>query len=311
MLLAGFFIPKLGMNVSNYVAVGLDALVGIISLFLSRKFDARSEIARESSTLDEQHYSTKKNRKAYTLLFALGASGFISLVLEVVWFRSLNSYFWIYHIFFFSYARYFQIGLSLVIISRFADRIKNPAFVFGVSALLIGLFTMLSLHWFTNMPEFLLSNLMLSGEPTWSKMIGLKFVITLIFLLIPTLLFGASFTAATKSIREAMDSSPVAVGEAAMFNTIGDKGAFFGGFILLPNTGMKLGLIICAILILLLGLLLILRFSTHKTSRLISIAAVTAILVLFIAPPTWDKQVMSSGPYFSPWNYIDGDKITL
>ena len=90
---------------------------------------------------------------------------------------------------------------------------------------------MLSLHWFTKMPEFLLSNLMLSGEPTWGKMIGLKFVITLIFLLIPTLLFGASFTAATKAIREAMNSSPVGVGEAAMFNTIGAAlGAFFGGF---------------------------------------------------------------------------------
>lgn len=315
-LLAGFFfIPKLGMSVSNYVAVGLDALVGIISLFLSRKFDARSEIACESSTLDEQHYSAKKNRKAYTLLFALGASGFISLALEVVWFRALILVFGSTTYSFSAMLGIFLVGLSLgsLIISRFADRIKNPAFVFGVSALLIGLFTMLSLHWFTKMPEFLLSNLMLSGEPTWDKMIGLKFVITLIFLLIPTLLFGASFTAATKAIREAMNSSPVAVGEAAMFNTIGAAlGAFFGGFILLPNTGIKLGLIICAMLILFLGLLLILRFSTHRTSRFISIGAtVIAILVLFIAPPTWDKQVMSSGPYFSPWNFIDGDKITL
>ena len=75
---------------------------------------------------------------------------------------------------------------------------------------------------------------------------------------------------------------------------------------------MKLGLIICAILILLLGLLLILRFSMHKTSRLISIGAVvTAILLLFIAPPTWDKQVMSSGPYFSPWAYINNGKVNL
>ena len=221
-LLAGFFfIPKLGMNVSNYVAVGLDAQY--------RYFYQESLITFSLGIIHsgQKHYSTKKNRKAYTLLFALGASGFISLALEVVWFRALILIFG--SPFFFSYAGIFLIGLSLgsLIISRFADRIKNPAFVFGVSALLIGLFTMLSLHWFTKMPEFLLSNLMLSGEPTWGKMIGLKFVITLIFLLIPTLLFGASFTAATKAIREAMNSSPVAVGEAAMFNTIGAAlGAF-------------------------------------------------------------------------------------
>ena len=71
-----------------------------------------------------------------------------------------------------------------------------------------------------------------------------------------------------------------------MFNTIGAAlGAFFGGFILLPNTGMKLGLIICAILILMKKL--ILRFSMHKTSRLISIGAVVTAIPTFIYCTTY------------------------
>ena len=109
------------------------------------------------------------------------------------------------------------------------------------------------------MPEVLLKGLMIDSLPSWKKMIGLKFLISLIFLLIPTILFGISFHRCYKSIRQEMSTSS-AVGEATMFNTIGAAlGAFFGGFILLPNAGMKMGLIICSSIALLLGLLLIME----------------------------------------------------
>lgn len=214
-LLAGFvFIPQLGMNVSNFVAVGLDSLVGIVSLLLARKFDQSPEVVSGLSVETELLSPIKKSRKAYGLLIALGVSGFISLALEVVWFRALILIFGSTTYSFSAMLGIFLIGLSLgsLIISRYADRFKNPAIIFGCSAMLIGTYSLLSLNWFTKMPEFLLSNLMLSGgEPSWEKMIGLKFVITLIFLLVPTLLFGASFTAATKAIRQAMNSSTEAV----------------------------------------------------------------------------------------------------
>ena len=57
------------------------------------------------------------------------------------------------------------------------------------------------------MPDILLKGLMLDSFPSWEKMIGLKFLISLFFLLIPTILFGVSFTAATKAIRQEISSS--------------------------------------------------------------------------------------------------------
>jgi spermidine synthase len=315
-LLAGFvFIPRLGMDVSNYVAVSLDALVGVVSLFLARRFDQSSEVVAGIVSDAALLQPVKKDRRSKGLLIALGASGFLSLALEVVWFRALILIFGSTTYSFSAMLGIFLIGLSLgsLIVSRYADRVKQPVLLFGGAAVITGIFTLISLHWFTKMPEFLLSNLMLSGTPSWEKMIGLKFVITLIFLLVPTLLFGASFTAATKAIREAMNSSTEAVGEAAMFNTIGAAlGAFFGGFILLPNTGMRLGLMICAVLVLLLGGILLYTHLREKRWQL-SITGLVVIVMgwLIISPPQWDKQVMSSGPYFSPWNYIEGDSITL
>ena len=315
-LLAGFvFIPKLGMDVSNYVAVSLDALVGIVSLFLARRFDQSSEVVAGIITDAELLPPVKKDRRSKGLLIALGASGFLSLALEVVWFRALILIFGSTTYSFSAMLGIFLIGLSLgsLIVSRYADRVKQPVLIFGGAAVISGIFTLISLHWFTKMPEFLLSNLMLSGTPSWEKMIGLKFLITLIFLLVPTLLFGASFTAATKAIREAMNSSTEAVGEAAMYNTIGAAlGAFFGGFILLPNTGMRLGLVICAVLVLLLGSILLYKYLREKRWQ-ISITALVVIVLgwVIFSPPQWDKQVMSSGPYFSPWNYIEDDSVNL
>ena len=136
------------------------------------------------------------------------------------------------------------------------------------------------------MPEVLLKGLMIDSLPSWKKMIGLKFLITLIFLLIPTILFGISFTAATKAVRQEMSTSSEAVGEATMFNTIGAAiGAFFGGFILLPNAGMKMGLIICSCMALLLGALLLWHYIFSVRKRYLIIFSTLLVLFIFIFFP--------------------------
>lgn len=316
-MLSGFlFIPKLGMTGSNILAVCLDLTVGIVSVLLSRKLDYSPEILdavkREAALPAER---SKRGPVANGLLLAVGASGFLALAFEVVWFRALILVFGSTTYSFSAMLSVFLVGLSLgaVLVSRFADKVKRPALLFGGAAMLTGIYTLVSLGWFTAMPEFLLENLMLKGEPNWHRMIGLKFVITLIFLLVPTVLFGASFTAAIKAIRSAMDSSPRAVGEAAMFNTIGAAlGAGFGGFVLLPLLGMQVSLTVLAFLILALGVALCWPRDNGKTARWTAIAvAVVAAAVCFVKPPHWDNVVVSSGPYFSPWNYVQDGKITL
>ncbi|MCF7817690.1 MAG: fused MFS/spermidine synthase [Kiritimatiellales bacterium] len=317
-LLCGFvLIPQLGMSLSNMAAVSLDLSVGIIAVVLSRKMDHSVEMteALATETSADEAYRGPRGKAANGLLLAIGASGFLALAFEVVWFRALILVFGSTTYSFSAMLSVFLIGLSLgsMLISCFADKVKRPAYVFGMAAMSTGIYTLISLGWFTAMPEFLLKHLMLNGTPEWSTMILLKFVITLIFLLVPTMLFGASFTAAVKAIRTAMKSSPRAVGEAAMFNTIGAAlGAFVGGFLLLPTLGMEKSLVLCAFLVLLLGLALCLSFGSGRFSRGIA-AGMTLIfaLVFFIVPHEWDKQILSAGPYFSPWNYVKNGRVLL
>ena len=90
-LLCGFvFIPILGMMVSNIVAVCLDASVGLIAIYLSRSMDRSPEIV-EAIKLEARAETGafRRGRQANGLLLAIGASGFLSLAFEVVWFRAL------------------------------------------------------------------------------------------------------------------------------------------------------------------------------------------------------------------------------
>jgi len=314
-LLSGFvLIPRFGMTVSNIVAVCMDASVGLIAMLASRTLDQTPEII-EAVRLEAGLTPSRQRRggRANWLLLAVGASGFLALAFEVVWFRALILVFGSTTYSFSAMLSVYLVGLSVgsMIISRFADKVKYPALLFGISAMLTGVYTLISLNWFTAMPEFLLRNLMLKNTPDWGTMISLKFVITLIFLFVPTVFFGASFTSGVKAIRSAMDSSPRAVGEAAMFNTVGAAfGALIGGFVLLPTFGMQHSLTLCAFLILVLGLVLCQTAGAGKRAELGSLGLAAVTLGCFIiSPPHWDKKVLSSGPYFTPWGYIRDGKV--
>ena len=156
---------------SNILAVSLDAFVGFTALIFSSSAFAKPSFKEEENNNDK---SILKSSSARWLLVAIGVSGFIALAMEVVWFRALILVFGSTTYSFSAMLGIFLIGLSIgsLIISKFADKIKNPALIFGCSAILIGIYTLLSLYFFTSMPEILLKGLMINSLPNWEKMIG-------------------------------------------------------------------------------------------------------------------------------------------
>jgi spermidine synthase len=86
-LSCGFLmIPGLGLTITNFLAIGVNATVGILAWHLSNSMDCPRQPDGTGTVEAPEHVWKPRTN---VLLFAVGMSGLISLGFEVVWFRAL------------------------------------------------------------------------------------------------------------------------------------------------------------------------------------------------------------------------------
>ena len=309
-LFCGFLlIPGLGLTTTNILAIGINAAVGISAWLLSASLDRPEQSLRTESHGSRGHYWSTQ---AGVLLIAAGMSGFISLGFEIVWFRALILVFGSTTYSFSAMLSVFLIGIALgsMLLSWMADRIKMAVTLFCIALIGIGIYSLASLYWFTAMPEMMLGYLMKTSL-TWPNMLTAKFGLAVVFLLLPTMLFGVAFASAAKAVREILPSSSRTVGLVYTTNTVGAAaGAVFVGFILLPAVGMETSLIVLSFLALVLGTALALAHTgSIQRKSVFALIPTICLAVIFLHPPNWDKQVLAAGPYFSPWSFIRDGRV--
>ena len=175
---------------------------------------------------------------------------------------------------------------------------------------LIGLCTLWSLYHFDRGPDFLL-NYLLVHNFSWQSMNQARFLISVSHLALPAILFGISFTMATRMVRHDESSSSGAIGMVYALNTLGAlAGSFAGGFILLPTLGMERSLMVLSLLMLGGGLLSLVFWGRVLWLRLASTGLILGIaLIAFLTPPVWNKSMLSAGAFFSPFNFVQDGKI--
>ncbi len=312
-VMCGFvMIPSLGMTNSRYVAVAVSLLVGILAFVAARYLGDSAPTEAIAASPEEK--PDLHRHSATPLLWAMGASGFLGLAFEVTWFRTLILVFGSTTYSFSTMLGVFLAGISLgaLLLGWISDRTKSPGSLFGLSAIGIGVYSISSLYWFDSMPELLLKQLAAFGF-TWHNMVSAKVLIALIFLFVPALLFGMSFTAASRAIRLRVASSSQTVGRATAFNTVGAAlGAIITGFWVLPALGMERTLLVLSVLAFVLGTSLTIGFASKRITKTAVVCVAIAVAAFaIVAPPRWDKQVLSAGPYFTPWQYVQGGKLRL
>lgn len=308
-LLCGFLmIPNLGLNLTNAVAICANVAVGVGAWLFSRSLDQPQEPER-SAAKERAKYDWNVQTKV--MLVAAGMAGLISLGFEVVWFRALILVFGSTTYSFSAILSVFLVGIALgsMLLSWIADRIRNSALLFSLVVMGVGIYSLLSLYWFTAMPEIML-NYLVKTDFIWPNMLTAKFGITLIFLFVPTMFFGVAFAAAAKTVRESLSSSSRTVGLVYTFNTIGSAlGSVLAGFVLLPTVGMETSLKIFSMLALVMGTGLIFRIAAANWQKLTyGLATLGCVGFMIAFPPSWDKKALSEGPYFTPWKFIGMDK---
>ena len=309
----GFYlIPRVGITYTNFIAVATDVIAGIGTWILAHR---GALPAPEREPLRPRfRFKDMPTASRYAILIAM-LCGFVSLALEVIWFRALILVFGSTTYSFTVMLGVFLLGIGLgsLLIARVLDRFKEGLLpLLGAAVALIGVCTLTSLYHFDRGPGFLLQHLA-AHQLSWESMNQARFLISAAHLALPALLFGIAFTVATRLVRRDEPSSSGAVGMVYALNTLGAvAGSFAGGFILLPHFGMERSLLTLGFLMATVGFLTLVVAGRRPFLRVAGgLATAVLLLTLFLAPPSWNKELLASGAFFSPFNFIQGDEITL
>ncbi|MGI9166830.1 MAG: fused MFS/spermidine synthase [Pyrinomonadaceae bacterium] len=309
---AGFFLlPTLGMRATIYVAAAINIVIGLVTIFVDRASNAkdiesfRDESKREITKLETREVSTVKEIEGVRFwLFCAFVSGFVTISAQVAWTRMLAMIIGSSTYAFTIVVALFLVGLSagafLIGQKRRTDSLRSS--ILKVE-LLTAISLYLSLAVVSKTPGFLLDTGLRLKIGTWGGLLILQILAAGLLILLPAFLMGtvmplvllwASSSHALSSVR--------LVGRSYAINTLGAiAGAFFTGFILIPNTSTKFTILFAAALCLLVaGIAYQPRSDVRDRDlrRSLAVGATTLlVLLLFVLAPGMNLENLSIGAY--------------
>lgn len=235
----------------------------------------------------QKQQAIELNRKLVLVLF--GLSGGAALIYEVIWTRALSLVFGssVYAVS--TMLTAFMSGLTLgsFLGGRFADRIEDRLRVFASIEIGIGVFGLISVLAIDKIQYLYFWMYGMSGG-SFNVFIFFQFLMSLLIMLIPTSLMGATFPIAGKLYTKKIDVVGRSMGELYSVNTLGSiAGSFGAGFILIPFIGVKEATMVAALINLLNGCVLFLWERRFKaaTISVVVVAALSAATLLQKADP--------------------------
>lgn len=322
---SGFvFLPSFGVTPTIYIAAFLNLMLAALVIFLAKankklqadtpetKYDKKADL----ETLISQSQEDIPLELVKLTMIALMISGFVALVFEVVWTRTLTLVFGSSTYAFSTMLVTFLTGLTVgtAVMTKFHEKLERP--VFWVGAILCGIaFTsFLTACFFNELPWTFLSRAQkLPDDPTssWFLLTIHRFTVSSLVMFLPTFLSGMIFPLVIRIYSARPDHIGESVGKLYSLNTLGAIiGSFTSGFIFIPlfaflGSGIQNTTKLAILISLGFGLYLIYRDTANNpattekqlkisTSWIYITAAIGIIANLFVMPP-WDKSIMTTG----------------
>jgi spermidine synthase len=272
---AGFLLlPALGVRNSCLVAAFLNfssAVLLLVCMKLWQETEKRAEIPAEAPTVPGGGGMRR------TIFVAFVFSGMVALMYEVVWTRPLSVVFGSSSYSLATILAAFMTGLAIGgwAGGKYADRVRNPAAVYALLLLGIGIYGMLLLPSFNHLPS-IFSSIYGAFHSNFSLFTGIQFFLVFLLLLPATCLMGATTPVVAKFYTERVGRD---VGTLYAGNTLGAMfGSLSAGFLFIPLLGIKWSIVLASLVNLFLGYLILLCSSRTVFKKLL----VGLILPLFI-----------------------------
>ncbi len=190
----------------------------------------------------------KKSVPAILVLFII--SGFCGLVYQVAWLRMLTLTFGstVYAVSTLLTAFMGGLALGSAGIGRLTPKIRRPLLVYGLLELAIGLYG-LSTPWMFKVLDDLYILIYQHVTPDASTFAALRFVMAMAILIIPTMLMGGTLPVLARFVIRKREQAGSGAGILYFANTAGALlGCFAAGFILIPGLGLRMAILVAAVL---------------------------------------------------------------
>ncbi|NLW50817.1 MAG: fused MFS/spermidine synthase [Candidatus Brocadiaceae bacterium] len=299
-VLAGYvFLEFLGQAHTLLLAAALNVSVGAGAMLLDRLMGGPEPAASDAAPAAADAAPAAADsapggvpRAVKVALWVFGIEGFTSLAYQMAWTRLL--------IFFVATNTYaittitatFLVGLSLgaFLVRGLVDR-TDPYRLLAAIEVGIGLSALVTiplLPWLMRFYGTMEGALRLYG---WGAVAGGQFVISMVVILIPTTLMGATMPVVSRIYVPALKRLGRRMGVIGCLDTVGSIfGAFVGGFIMIPVLGIQRSIIVTAVVNLALGAWMLAarpagqRVARRRPAFLLSAALVVAAPALLLMP---------------------------
>lgn len=310
-LATGFIlIASIGIRYTIYVTAGINLVIGLIAMVLSGRI---VKVTETSVALPTEE--SVKAQSVRLMTFAFGFSGFAALAYEVLWTRVLSLILGTTVYAFSTMLTAFLCGLALggFIFSRFIDRSRRLVLIFSCIQIAIGCLGILSIFMFSRLPFLVLGMVKRLGG-SWRDFTFIQFVMAFLVMLIPTILMGATFPVVSRICTRQMRLLGRSIGNIYSANTVGAiLGSLASGFLMIPLIGIQNSIKLTAFINVLVGLIVLISleartFGFSRGRIYVSAAVIFAVFSILLTIPTWNREVMTSGVYFEPLQYIDRNR---
>ncbi|MBI2996206.1 MAG: fused MFS/spermidine synthase [Candidatus Melainabacteria bacterium] len=324
--ISGFILlPTVGVSATVYTAAVLNLVLSSLVIFLAfsnKKVQADTpEAIKEESGVDLETLISKSQEDIPIKLIKLSmlafvVSGFVALIFEVTWTRTLTLVFGSSTYAFSTMLTTFLVGLALgaAIMTKLQEKIERPVFWVGLILCGIGASGFITACFFNELPWMFLSQAQkLPDDPgaSWFLLTVHRFIVSSAVMFLPTFLSGMIFPLVIRIYSARPDHVGESVGKLYSLNTLGCiLGSFGSGFIFIPlfgifGSGIQVTTKLAILTAIGMGLYLLyndiqnnenlsekqLKISTSWIYIAIGVSLFANLLVM----PRWDKSIMTTG----------------
>jgi len=298
---AFFLIPALGLQITCWLAAGANLLIGLASLYLSRREPDHADALSATDKPGTGPLPAVSSRQAYAALVAFALTGFLGLVYEVAWSRALILVFGTSVYAFATMLTTYLVGLACgsIVMGRLVDRFRFPLRAFIWVQVAVGLSVFFSTVAIGRLPEMFLAQF--SVDTPWRSVMLLEFAICFAIMFVPAFGSGMLFPLVARIfMAQRQFRIGRTIADSYAVNTLGCiAGSFAAGFVLIPLAGIEKTLLLGAALNLLVaGGLVLFVDAWPLPRRLTAGAALLAVAVAGVPLlKSWEPLAMNSGVY--------------